>query len=223
MIQIQNASKVYSTAATEFQALNDVTLRITRGEIFGIIGRSGAGKSTLLRLINHLEQPTRGAVLIDDREVGALDARQLRALRQRIGFVFQHFNLLHSKTVTANVRLPLKVAGRLAPQAQRQRVRELLALVGIGTQGDKYPAALSGGQRQRVGIARALANEPDILLCDEATSATPGNSGFCCFRAHHNCGLASGTRHSDSHHLAAGRHQYAVRAMRRSTVNKQVA
>jgi D-methionine transport system ATP-binding protein len=139
--------------------------------MFGIIGRSGAGKSTLLRLINHLEQPTRGAVLIDDREVGALDARQLRALRQRIGFVFQHFNLLHSKTVTENVRLPLKVAGRLAPQAQGQRVREVLALVGIADQAHKYPAALSGGQRQRVGIARALANDPDILLCDEATSA----------------------------------------------------
>jgi D-methionine transport system ATP-binding protein len=171
MIQIQNASKFYSTGAVGFQALNDITLRIERGEIFGIIGRSGAGKSTLLRLINHLEEPTSGRVTIENCEVGALDTKQLRALRQRIGFVFQHFNLLNSISVMENVRLPLRVAGRLAPRAQRQRVREVLALVGIADQGDKYPAALSGGQRQRVGIARALANHPQILLCDEATSA----------------------------------------------------
>jgi D-methionine transport system ATP-binding protein len=171
MIQIQNAFKVYATGAVEFQALNDITLSVERGEVFGIIGRSGAGKSTLLRLINHLEQPTSGRVTIENCDVGALDAKQLRALRQRIGFVFQHFNLLNSKSVTENVRLPLQVAGRLAPRAQRERVQEVLALVGIADQADKYPAALSGGQRQRVGIARALANHPDILLCDEATSA----------------------------------------------------
>jgi len=171
MIQIQNASKVYAAGAIEFRALNDITLSVERGEVFGIIGRSGAGKSTLLRLINHLEQPTSGRVTIENCEVGALDSKQLRALRQRIGFVFQHFNLLNSKSVTENVRLPLQVAGRLAPRAQRQRVQEVLALVGIADQADKYPAALSGGQRQRVGIARALANHPDILLCDEATSA----------------------------------------------------
>lgn len=171
MIQIQNACKFYSTGDAGFRALNDVSLSIERGEIFGIIGRSGAGKSTLLRLINHLEAPTSGRVLIEDCEVGALDGRQLRTLRQRIGFVFQHFNLLNSISVAENVRLPLRVAGRLTPGAQQQRVREVLALVGIADQADKYPAALSGGQRQRVGIARALANHPDILLCDEATSA----------------------------------------------------
>jgi D-methionine transport system ATP-binding protein len=171
MIQIQNASKLYSTSEGGFHALNDITLKIERGEIFGIIGRSGAGKSTLLRLINHLEVPTGGRVVIEECEVGTLDSGQLRALRQRIGFVFQHFNLLNSISVAENVRLPLRVAGRLAPPAQRQRVQEVLALVGIEDQADKYPAALSGGQRQRVGIARALANQPHILLCDEATSA----------------------------------------------------
>jgi D-methionine transport system ATP-binding protein len=171
MIQIQNASKLYTTGAAGFPALHDVTLHIERGEIFGIIGRSGAGKSTLLRLINHLEVPSRGRVTIEHCEVGALDRGQLRALRQRIGFVFQHFNLLNSLSVADNVRLPLRVAGGLKRLAQRQRVQEVLALVGIADQADKYPAALSGGQRQRVGIARALANHPEILLCDEATSA----------------------------------------------------
>jgi D-methionine transport system ATP-binding protein len=171
MIQIQNASKLYSAGTAGFRALSDITLNIERGEIFGIIGRSGAGKSTLLRLINHLEVPTSGRVLIDNCEVGALDSGQLRALRQRIGFVFQHFNLLNSLSVAENVRLPLRVTGRIASSAQRQRVREVLALVGLEDQANKYPAALSGGQRQRVGIARALANQPDILLCDEATSA----------------------------------------------------
>jgi D-methionine transport system ATP-binding protein len=171
MIQIQNASKHYSTGDVGFHALNDISLSIERGEIFGIIGRSGAGKSTLLRLINHLEVPTSGRVIIEHCEVGALDAKQLRGLRQRIGFVFQHFNLLNSISVSENVRLPLRVAGRLAYPAQRRRVQEVLALVGISDQADKYPATLSGGQRQRVGIARALANQPEILLCDEATSA----------------------------------------------------
>jgi D-methionine transport system ATP-binding protein len=163
MIQIQNASKLYSTGEAGFRALNDITLGIEQGEIFGIIGRSGAGKSTLLRLINHLEVPTSGRVLIENCDLGTLDSAQLRALRQRIGFVFQHFNLLNS--------LPLRIAGRLSYPEQQQRVREVLALVDIADQADKYPAALSGGQRQRVGIARALANQPELLLCDEATSA----------------------------------------------------
>jgi D-methionine transport system ATP-binding protein len=171
MIQIQNASKLYRTGAVKFQALQDVTLTIERGEIFGIIGRSGAGKSTLLRLINHLEVPTSGQVIIEGCEVGALDSAKLRALRQRIGFVFQHFNLLNSLSVAENVRLALRVAGRLPYPAQLERVAAVVTLVGIADQADKYPAALSGGQRQRVGIARALANQPDILLCDEATSA----------------------------------------------------
>ena len=171
MIQIQNASKLYSTGVGGFHALTEVSLNIERGEIFGIIGRSGAGKSTLLRLVNHLEVPTSGRVFIENCEVGTLDSGRLRALRQRLGFVFQHFNLLNSLSVAENVRLPLRVAGQIARGAQQQRVREVLALVGIEDQADKYPAALSGGQRQRVGIARALANQPDILLCDEATSA----------------------------------------------------
>jgi D-methionine transport system ATP-binding protein len=171
MIQIQTASKIYKNGSTQFRALHEVSLSIERGEIFGIIGRSAAGKSTLLRLINHLEQPTAGRIVIEGRDIGSLAREQLRALRQRCGFVFQHFNLLNSKTVTENVRLPLRVAGRLKRPAQLQRVQEALALVGIADQAHKHPAALSGGQRQRVGIARALVNQPDILLCDEATSA----------------------------------------------------
>jgi D-methionine transport system ATP-binding protein len=171
MIQIQNASKLYTTGGAGFNALNDVSLSVERGEIFGIIGRSGAGKSTLLRLINYLEAPSSGRVTIEYCDMGTLDSVQLRALRQRIGFVFQHFNLLNSLNVAENVMLPLRIADRLPRSAQRQRVRDVLALVGIADQADKYPSALSGGQRQRVGIARALANQPDILLCDEATSA----------------------------------------------------
>jgi D-methionine transport system ATP-binding protein len=171
MIQIDNAAKVFKTPVSEYWGLRDVSLSIRRGEIFGIIGRSGAGKSTLLRLINHLEPPSAGRVLVDGQDPAALQAPALRRLRQRIGFVFQHFNLLNSKSVFENVRLPLRVAGNLSRAEQNARVEEALSLVGLGDQAMKFPARLSGGQRQRVGIARALVNRPDILLCDEATSA----------------------------------------------------
>ncbi len=171
MIHLRHVDKVYSTAAGPFHALREVDLTVASGEVFGIIGRSGAGKSTLLRLLNLIEHPSRGEVLIEAQDIAQLDAASLRRLRQRIGVVFQHFNLLGSRTVYENVRFPLRVAGELGTAAQRERVHEMLDLVGLADQAHKYPRQLSGGQRQRVGIARALANRPRLLLCDEATSA----------------------------------------------------
>jgi D-methionine transport system ATP-binding protein len=171
IIRLQNVDKIYQAARDREHALHGIDLSIERGEIFGIIGRSGAGKSTLLRLLNLLERPTQGSVLIDGQDIAALGAAQLRRLRQKIGVVFQHFNLLGSRTVYENVRLPLRVAGVLGLAEQRTRVHEVLDLVGLSNHVHAYPRQLSGGQRQRVGIARALANHPSVLLCDEATSA----------------------------------------------------
>jgi len=170
VIVFENLHKSYSAAGREVSALHPINLSIHAGEVFGIIGHSGAGKSTLIRLINRLEQATGGRVLIDGQDVMALDASGLRTLRRRIGMIFQHFNLLSSRTVTGNIAFPLELAG--TPKAQRQeRVNELLHLVGLEKHAHQYPAQLSGGQKQRVGIARALATEPTLLLCDEATSA----------------------------------------------------
>lgn len=168
MISFQSVGKTFARASAP--ALHDVSLGIAPGEVFGVIGQSGAGKSTLIRLINGLELPSAGRVVTDGEDVGALDAAGLRALRRRIGMIFQHFNLLASKTVAANVAFPLKVAGLPARHVET-RVAELLARVGLSDHAAKYPAQLSGGQKQRVGIARALASDPKILLCDEATSA----------------------------------------------------
>jgi D-methionine transport system ATP-binding protein len=152
------------------QALEALSFEIARAEVFGIIGRSGAGKSTLLRTINALERPSGGRVLVDGTDVATLDEDALVALRRRIGMIFQHFNLMASRTVYENVALPLRAAG-WRPALIRARVDELLALVGLSDKAAAYPAQLSGGQKQRVGIARALVHEPEILLCDEATSA----------------------------------------------------
>ena len=171
LIELRHVGKTYQTATGAFQALRDIDLDIRRGEVFGIIGRSGAGKSTLLRLLNLLERPTQGAVRIEGQDITQLDAPGLRKLRQHIGMVFQHFNLLSSRTVYENVRFPLRVAGELSRSEQQARVMEVLQLVGLTDQARKYPRQLSGGQRQRVGVARALANRPNLLLCDEATSA----------------------------------------------------
>ncbi len=170
VIQLQNIQKSFQVAGREVQALSGIDLSIGAGEIFGIIGHSGAGKSTLVRVINLLERPTGGSVIIDGIEITSLQSEALRSTRQGIGMIFQHFNLLSSKTVAENVAWPLKIAGwdkaNIPP-----RVTELLARVGLLDHADKYPAQLSGGQKQRVGIARALATRPKLLLCDEATSA----------------------------------------------------
>ncbi|WP_237332632.1 methionine ABC transporter ATP-binding protein [Zobellella iuensis] len=151
-------------------ALKDVSLTIPTGSVFGILGRSGAGKSTLIRCLNLLERPSAGRILLDGRDLTLLDKRELRLQRQRIGMIFQHFNLLHARNVADNVAVPLEIIG--VPKAQRRaRVAELLELVGLGNKADAFPSQLSGGQKQRVGIARALAANPRYLLCDEATSA----------------------------------------------------
>lgn len=170
MIRIERISKTYP-GRREMPALDDISLQVGRGEIFGIIGRSGAGKSTLIRCLNLLERPDQGRILLEDEDLTALPARALPAVRQRIGMIFQHFNLLQSKTVAQNVAFPLRLAGGHDRAAIDRRVGELLDLVGLSAWRDRYPAQLSGGQKQRVGIARALANHPRLLLSDEATSA----------------------------------------------------
>ena len=152
------------------QALDGISLTVAPGEVLGIIGRSGAGKSTLIRCLNGLERPDAGTVEVLGQDLAGLGERGMRHLRRRIGMIFQHFNLLSSKTVAANVALPLRIAG-LPAARRRARVAELLALVGLDGKADAYPSQLSGGQKQRVGIARALAAEPALLLSDEATSA----------------------------------------------------
>lgn len=169
MIVIDRLTKTY-TGRGEVTAVDEVSLQIERGEIFGILGRSGAGKSTLLRCLNLLERPTSGEIKIDGVNLAALGKGDLRLARQRIGTVFQHFNLLHARTVAGNIAFPLEVTG-VDSTTRDARVRELVELVGLSDRIDHYPSQLSGGQKQRVGIARALAANPSVLLCDEATSA----------------------------------------------------
>lgn len=170
MLDLVDLTKTYPGAKTPVVALDKVNLTVGRGEIFGVIGRSGAGKSTLIRCINLLERPTSGMVRVDGHDLSSLDDRALNLARRDIGMVFQHFNLLSSRTAADNVALPLEIAGH-KPAEIRQRVADLLDLVGLSGEAGRYPAQLSGGQKQRVGIARALANRPKVLLCDEATSA----------------------------------------------------
>lgn len=170
MIELQHIEKVYHTASGDLHALKDINLTINEGEIFGIIGLSGAGKSTLVRCINMLEKPTSGKVMVDGQEMTALGEEQLRKARQNIGMIFQHFNLLSSRTVFGNIAFPLEIQG-MDKAAIQKKVEPLLDLVGLKDRADHYPSQLSGGQKQRVGIARALASDPKVLLCDEATSA----------------------------------------------------
>lgn len=170
MILIRNLSKVYEQNGQSIQALDDVSLSIPRGEIFGVVGPSGAGKSTLIRCVNLLEKPTSGQIVIDGQDLTKLSNSELRQARSQIGMIFQHFNLLSSRTVAGNVLFPLEIIG-YEKSRRTARVEELLELVGLSDKINAYPAQLSGGQKQRVGIARALATEPRILLSDEATSA----------------------------------------------------
>ncbi|MDY0832777.1 methionine ABC transporter ATP-binding protein [Pseudomonas sp. SED1] len=168
MIVVEQVSKTYADGQPP--ALDNVSLQIADGSVFGIVGRSGAGKSTLLRCLNLLERPTSGRILMDGQDLTLLSDKQLRQQRQRIGMIFQGFNLLHSRNVADNVAVPLEIAGQ--PKAERvARVEELLELVGLSDKALAFPSQLSGGQKQRVGIARALAARPDYLLSDEATSA----------------------------------------------------
>ncbi|WP_027410053.1 methionine ABC transporter ATP-binding protein [Anoxybacteroides tepidamans] len=170
MITLEHVTKVYPTGRGNVTAVNDVSLHIREGEIFGIIGYSGAGKSSLIRLLNGLEKPTSGQVLVAGKDIGKISGKELRQARQEIGMIFQHFNLLWSRTVRENIAFPLEIAG--VPKKERlKRADELIQLVGLQGRENAYPSQLSGGQKQRVGIARALANNPKVLLCDEATSA----------------------------------------------------
>lgn len=171
MIKLEHITQTYvSPDGTAFDALKDVSIHIRSEEIFGLIGRSGAGKSTLVRCINLLNRPTSGSVIVDGQDLTKLPDDDLRKVRRSIGMIFQHFNLLSSRTVYDNIALPLELTGTPKDQI-REKITPLIHLVGLDEHANKYPSQLSGGQKQRVGIARALANDPKVLLSDEATSA----------------------------------------------------
>ncbi|MEH2107673.1 methionine ABC transporter ATP-binding protein [Nostoc sp.] len=170
MIGFTDVRKIYNQSSQKVVALDGVSLLVKPGEIFGVLGQSGAGKSTLIRCVNQLEKPTSGSVVVDGQEMTKLSGDKLRHARQRIGMIFQHFNLLSCRTVVENIAFPLEVMG-YSRLKRRAKVEELISLVGLTGKADAYPAQLSGGQKQRVGIARALAGEPKVLLSDEATSA----------------------------------------------------
>lgn len=169
-IEFRNVSKVFKTKDREVTAVDDVALTVEPGEILGVIGYSGAGKSTLVRLINGLDMPTSGELLLDGTDVVGMPERKLREIRRNVGMIFQQFNLFSSRTAAGNIEYPLKLAG-VDKKERERRVAELLDFVGLGERGENYPEQLSGGQKQRVGIARALATNPSLLLADEATSA----------------------------------------------------
>lgn len=170
MIKLSHISKIFQQGSRTITALSDVSLHVPAGQIYGVIGASGAGKSTLIRCANMLERPTSGQVLVDGQDLTTLSEGQLTRARRQIGMIFQHFNLLSSRTVYGNIALPLELDNRSRADIKK-RVTELLDLVGLADKQDAYPANLSGGQKQRVAIARALASNPKVLLCDEATSA----------------------------------------------------
>ena len=170
VIDLKNVTKTYFSSNGDVTAVDQVNLQINKGEIFGIIGYSGAGKSTLIRLLNGLEKPTSGTVEVNGIRIDEIKGEGLRKARQEISMIFQHFNLLWSRTVRENIAFPLEIAG-VEKKERMKRVDELIKLVGLEGRENAYPSQLSGGQKQRVGIARALANNPKVLLCDEATSA----------------------------------------------------
>jgi len=170
MIELQNVYKAFSNKDIKIEALKKINMTVEKGDIFGVIGLSGAGKSTLIRMVNFLEKPTSGKVIVDGEDLSQLTTKELRILRKQIGMIFQHFNLLNSKTIFDNVAISL-VLSHMPKNKIKKRVDELLEIVGLETKAHSYPNELSGGQKQRVGIARALATNPLILLCDEATSA----------------------------------------------------
>ncbi len=170
MLEVKSVSKIYRRTNKVVTALQDICLTIEEGDIYGIIGLSGAGKSTLIRCLSSLIHPSSGAIFFDGEDVANMKGGRLRAFRKSIGMIFQHFNLLTSRTVEGNIAYPLEIAN-ISREEQIERIDKLLKLVGLEEKKNTYPAFLSGGQKQRVGIARALANQPKVLLCDEATSA----------------------------------------------------
>ena len=170
LIQIKDLSKEFISQNNKVTALSNINLNISKGDIYGIIGMSGAGKSTLVRCINFLERQTTGTVIIGDKDLSKLNDSQLRMVRQKVGMIFQQFNLLMQRNVEENICFPLEITG-ISKNEGRKRAAELLELVGLSNKSKAYPSQLSGGQKQRVAIARALATNPEILLCDEATSA----------------------------------------------------
>lgn len=170
MIHLSDVKKHFGVGENSIAAVDGVSFNIAEGEIFGVIGYSGAGKSTLIRLLNGLEMPTSGTVTIDELEISSISGKELRRARQKVSMIFQHFNLLWSRTVKDNISFPLEIAN-VAKSERERKVAELIDLVGLTGRENAYPSELSGGQKQRVGIARALANDPEVLLCDEATSA----------------------------------------------------
>ncbi len=170
MITLENVNKTYSSKAGTITALTDINLSVASGEIFGVIGKSGAGKSTLIRCVNLLERPTSGSVKIDGRELTTLSTKALSEVRHSVGMVFQHFNLLSTRTAYENIAMPLQLLGKSKAEID-QSVMPLLELTGLKERADSYPSQLSGGQKQRVAIARALATKPKVLLCDEMTSS----------------------------------------------------
>ena len=171
MIDLKDVSVIFQgDKQKEIKAVQNVSLHVNKGDVYGIVGYSGAGKSTLVRTINLLQRPTSGKVVINKKVITDLSEKELRQARKKIGMIFQHFNLMGSRTIFDNVAFPLK-RSKLTKSQISKKVLELLDLVGLGDKADAYPSQLSGGQKQRVAIARALANDPEILLCDEATSA----------------------------------------------------
>lgn len=170
MIKLENITVTFSDGKNKLNAVKNVSLTINKGEVFGIVGLSGAGKSTLVRVINLLQKPSVGRVIIKDKDITKLNSKELRSLRLKIGMIFQHFNLISGKTIYENIEFVLK-ANNYPKDKRKERIEYLLDLVNLSDKKDAYPANLSGGQKQRVGIARAIANDPEILLCDEATSA----------------------------------------------------
>lgn len=170
MIKLEKVSKTFRTGSGEVHAVREVSLNIEQGKIFGIIGFSGAGKSTLVRCINLLERPTEGTVTVDGTELTKLDEKRLREVRRKIGMIFQHFNLLRSRTVYDNIAFPLKKSN-LSKEEKHKKILSLLELVGLSDKKDTYPSQLSGGQKQRIAIVRALCMQPEVMLFDEPTSA----------------------------------------------------
>lgn len=170
MIQLENVSKIFNKGKEAIHALSGINLSIPAGQIFGVIGHSGAGKSTLIRMVNLLERPSSGSIIVNEQNLTTLSGKKLTHARRQIGMIFQHFNLLSSRTVFENIALPLELEG-ISSAEKTARITKLLELVGLSDKTHAYPSELSGGQKQRVAIARALANNPQVLLCDEATSA----------------------------------------------------